>query len=430
MAKFVILGAGMTGLNSAYFLNKDYFLAEKKNKVGGLAGSIEKNGYLFDYAEHFLRLPNKDIENFLKKLMGDKLFFQKLRSAIYFKNKYIPYPFQNNIRELPLNELKKCAKSLIENYFSREKNKSDFANFEEYIYYVYGDYIAQEFMIPYNEKIWAIKPSKMIANWFFNPELLKSLNLDQILTNILPFPKNVSKTEYIRWYSIKGGSQEIANSYLPYLNHLALNMEAIKISIEEKLVTFKNGHSESYTFLISTIPLPELLKLIPKLPPEIEKLIPELKFNSVYCLNICLDRENINKNHWLYFPQKNIPFSRLFFSSNFSKFNAPKGKGSCSALATYLQNSKFNFNEFKKDTFQKLIELGFLKDDSEVVDIIPLNIKYGFTLPTIGLKESLDIIKDYLIRNSIYSIGRYGEWKYAGIEHAIEDGKKIAKILS
>lgn len=430
MAKFVILGAGMTGLNSAYFLNKDYFLAEKENSVGGLAGSVVKNGYLFDYAEHFLRLPNKDTENFLKKIMGDKLFSQKLRSAVYFKNKYIPYPFQNNVRELPLNELKKCAKSLIENYFSRVKNKSDFGNFEEYIYYVYGEYIAQEFMIPYNEKIWAIEPCKMIANWFFNPELLKSLNLDQILNNILPLPENQSKSEYIRWYSIKGGSQEIANSYLPYLNHLALNMEAIKINIEEKSVSFKDGHSESYNFLISTIPLPELLKLIHELPSKIEELIPKLKFNSVYCLNLCLNRDNKHKNHWIYFPQKDIPFSRLFFSNNFSKFNAPKGKGSCSALATYLQNSNFNFNEFKKESFQKLIELGFLKDDSEVNDIIPLNIKYGFTLPTIGLEKYLDTIKDYLIRNNIYSIGRYGEWKYAGIEHAFEDGKKIAKLLS
>lgn len=430
MAKYVILGAGMTGLNIAYNLKKDYFLAEKSKKVGGLAGSIERNGFLFDYAEHFLRIPNKSTEDFIIKLMREKIFSQELISAIYFKEKFIPYPFQENIRELPISELKKCAKSMILNYFLRNKNKKEFSNFEEFIYYQYGDYIAKEFMIPYNEKIWLMKTKEMNTSWFLGSKFISTFDLDDIINVIFPLSRVTPKSKNIRWYPVEGGSQELANAYIPHLNHLALNNNAIEIDIEKKKVLFNNGHSESYEKLISTIPLPELINIIDKTPKDIDELSSNLKFNSVYCLNICVNREKDYKYHWIYFPQRDVPFSRLFFSSSFSKHNVPKGKSSCSALITFPPDSDFNTNSFERNAIQSLIELGFLKDDSDIIDKIPLTIKYGYTLPTIELSEQLRTIQDFLTNHEINSIGRYGEWKYAGIEHAIEDGQRIVLKLN
>ena len=419
----------MTGLNTAYFLKKNYFLAEKLDRVGGLVGSIEKYGYIFDFAEHFLRIPGDPSKNLLKKLMGENLFSQELKSAIYFKKKYISYPFQNNIRELPIEELKKCALSLIQNHFKRASNKKDFQNFEEYIYYQYGDYIANEFMIPYNEKFWCIEPYKMNTSWFLSSDFMPRYSLEEIIENILPVSENTKLKKNLRWYPIKGGAQEFANVYLPFLSHLALNHEAIQIDINEKRAFFKNDDSVSYEYLISTIPLVELLSIINPISSEVKNLIPLLKYSTVCCLNLCLNRENTHNYHWLYFPQKEIPFSRLFFSSNFSKNNAPKEKGSCSALTTFLPESKFDLNQFEKETIDYLIKLGFLKNESEIVNKMSIKIQYGFTLPTIELNEHLRTITQFLNSFQIYSIGRYGEWKYSGIEHAIQDGKKIAEKL-
>lgn len=426
MAKYVILGAGMTGLSTAYYLKENYFLAEKNEKVGGVAGSIQKNGYVFDYAEHFLRLTNKLVEDLFKKIMKDNFFSQELISAIYFKKKLIPYAFQENIRELPSKELKKCSKSLISNYYSRDNNKKEFKNFEEFIYFQYGNYIADEFMIPYNEKIWNISTKRMNTSWFLDPNFIPSFNIDQIINSILPRDKDLEEKTYIRWYPKKGGSQALADAFIPFISNLNLNHKAVKIELNNKRVIFNNNHYENYDSLVSTIPLTELLTIIEPLPREIRNLSTKLEYNSVFCLNLCLNNENNHKYHWIYFPQKDIPFSRLFFSNNFSKENAPLGKGTISALATYLPEKPFNFNQFEEYTLQALINLNFLKNEKDIVDIIPFNIKYGFTLPTIGIENHLNVIQEFLKKNDIFSIGRYGEWKYSGIEHAIEDGKNIA----
>ncbi len=123
MGKFVIIGAGITGLCTAYYLQNDYIIYEKTNQIGGSAGSIQKDGFLFDYGEKFIRISNKEMEKIVNKLLGTNFFSQELNSVIFFKGKYISYPFQENLRELPIEELKLCAKSLILNYLNNKDIK-------------------------------------------------------------------------------------------------------------------------------------------------------------------------------------------------------------------------------------------------------------------------------------------------------------------
>ncbi len=430
MAKVVILGAGITGLSIAFHLKSDYFLAEKTSKIGGLCGSLEKNGFLFDYSEHFFRAPDKNIERFYKNLLGENIFSQTLISAIFFKNDYIPYPFQENLRQLSPPELRKCAKSLILNYISRSPDKTQFNSFEDFIKFQYGPYISEEFMIPYNEKIWCIPPSKLSTTWFLDPNFIPAFGLDEIIDSILPRIEKKSAKQQIRWYPLRGGAQAFGNAFLPHISNMHLNLEAKEINVQDKMVTFNDGSSQNYSTLVSTIPLINLLKIIKGIPKEISNLSSELQYNSVYCLNFGLQHKVKHKYHWVYFPQKEVPFARLFFSSNFSVNNAPPGKGTCSALTTYLPGADFDAKQFEKKTLQILCDLNLLKDDSEIIEKVPFNIQYGFAIPLLNLSTKIQTIKAYLENHNIFSIGRYGDWKYSGTEHAIEDGKRMAQKVA
>lgn len=430
MVKHLILGAGLTGLSAAFFLEQNYELAEKENQVGGQANTVEKNGFIFDYGEKFIRVPNAELEDFFIRLMGDNFFSQELKSAIFFKGKFITYPFQENLRELPPEELQTCAKSLLENFLANQ-NQPDvhINNFQDFINYQNGSYIAKEFMIPYNEKIWATSPKKMNTSWFLGKNVIPSLNLDDILKSILPQPEGSTIPKRIRWYPRHGGSKEISMALVSSLSNVQLNLAVKSINLEQKIVMFQDDSTETYENLVSTIPLNELLLAIEDLPPEIRNLYQALKYNTVFCLNLCLDYEHDWPYHWLYFPQKDVQFSRLFFSSNFSRNNAPPGQSSCSVILTYLPGTRFNQKAMENAIVSTLIKLGFITNESSIIDRIPLTIKYGFAIPTLGLPEVVGKIKGYLEMKDVYLLGRYGEWKYAGIEHAIEDGKSIARIL-
>ncbi|MCK4544841.1 NAD(P)-binding protein, partial [candidate division WOR-3 bacterium] len=139
MKKIVILGAGLTGLSTAYFLQKSnipYTIIEKEGETGGLCKTIDIQNYKFDFTGHLLHLRNRGIKNFIFKDLDLKDEFQTLRrnSKIYYKDKLIDYPFQANIDQL----LEKDREECIDGYLNR--NQSIRINtFKDWIKKYFGD---------------------------------------------------------------------------------------------------------------------------------------------------------------------------------------------------------------------------------------------------------------------------------------------------
>ena len=48
--KYLIIGAGVTGLSFANFIKEDYMIIEKENEVGGFCRTVYKDDYIWDYA--------------------------------------------------------------------------------------------------------------------------------------------------------------------------------------------------------------------------------------------------------------------------------------------------------------------------------------------------------------------------------------------
>ena len=68
--KAYVIGAGLTGLVTAYELRKKNFIVEiieKDSSVGGLAKSINWNGVEIDLGPHIYHSPDQDIIDYWKK---------------------------------------------------------------------------------------------------------------------------------------------------------------------------------------------------------------------------------------------------------------------------------------------------------------------------------------------------------------------------
>jgi hypothetical protein len=70
-----------------------------------------------------------------------------------------------------------------------------------------------------------------------------------------------------------------------------------------------------------------------------------------------------------------------------------------------------------------------LKDDDKILTSSLLDIKYGFNIPTHDRRKNVETIKEYLLPNNMYTIGRYGNWEYSGIEHSIFDSKRFVESI-
>ncbi len=178
------------------------------------------------------------------------------------------------------------------------------------------------------------------------------------------------------------------------------------------------------------MPLPELIKIIKHAPAKIKAKANSLKYVSVFNLNLGIDRSNVSDKHWIYFPEKKYIFYRVGFFSNFSKKIYPKGKSSLYAEISYRADKplKYSKSKLKKKIIAGLNNAGILKKKDKIIAEELNNIKYAY--PINSNNSSLKAIDKFLKFNNIYSIGRYGSWKYMSMEECILEGKIIADCIN
>jgi len=73
--------------------------------------------------------------------------------------------------------------------------------------------------------------------------------------------------------------------------------------------------------------------------------------------------------------------------------------------------------------------LGFIKDDSDIINIRPFFINCAYVIFDRNYQKSTSLIFNYLSRQGVYSIGRYGRWEYSSMQDAILYGKEAALAI-
>src|SRR5882724_12303743 len=152
----LIVGAGITGLATAAFLgDEDYLVLEGDREIGGYCKTIKRSGFVWDYSGHFFHFKHPEIESWLRDRMGgQEVRVIHKRSFVSYGGKLIDFPFQKNIHQLPQDEFIDC---LHDPYFARlgPSGPTPETNFKEMLYARFGRSIAEKFLIPYNEKLYA-----------------------------------------------------------------------------------------------------------------------------------------------------------------------------------------------------------------------------------------------------------------------------------
>jgi len=259
MTRIVILGAGPTGLGAAYRLQElghaDWDIYERSDHVGGLASSFtDAKGFTYDIGGHVLFSHYKYFDELVDKLLGDQFSSLDREAWIWMRERFLPYPFQNNIRHLPREEVLACLNGLI----AAQREPRDSANFGDWIDATFGAGIAASFMRPYNFKVWATPPELMSKQWM--GERVAVVDVERVLRNVLLDRDDVSWGPNNRFkYPLRGGTGAIYRAIVPYIEpRLHLEAEAVAVDLDRKVVEFADGTSTEYDVLVSTMPLDQL----------------------------------------------------------------------------------------------------------------------------------------------------------------------------
>jgi protoporphyrinogen oxidase len=439
--RIVIIGAGPTGLAAGYRLRElghtNFTILEARDKVGGLASSeVSANGFTYDIGGHVLFSHYPYFDKLFDTLLGSEYQEIKRESWVWMFDRFLPYPFQNNIKYLPREVVLECLIGLIEAQ-KQPTDLSRFRNFEELIYGVFGAGIAKYFMMPYNFKVWAHPPCMMNKEWI--GERVSVVDIKRVLGNV------VLDRDEVTWgpnatfkYPRFGGTGGLFERMQPYVqDQLRLNAPTVAVDSSRKEVVLADGSRERYDLLLSTMPLDVLVESMNGDTPEgMREQAGQLRHSGSFIVGVGIRQPAPSNKNWMYFPESNCPFYRVTYLSNYSPEVVPDASTHYSLLCE-ISSSPFkpvNRATVVEETVRGLVNAKLIseKDQDDIVDTHVITREYTYPIPSIERDGALRELHPFLESRDIYSRGRFGAWRYevGNMDHSVAQGVEwVERVL-
>lgn len=426
-----ILGAGCAGFGAAHQLWSQGIqpvIYEARDHHGGHTASFDYgDGFVFDEGPHISFTKNERIQKLFAESVGED--FQAFPSRVnnYWKGHWIKHPAQVNLAGLPQQLIVDCIKDFIH---AQHNDFGEIKHYQDWLHAAFGPTFGDTFPGEYTKKYHTTEAKNLTTDWL-GPRLYQP-DIEEVLHGALN-----QETEDVHYipnfrYPTNGG-------FVSYLDMFAkrstihLDHRVTEIDMAEKMLTFANGNQAPFEELVSSIPLPALIPLIKNAPADVLEAASLLSCSQVVLINIGLNRADVSDNHWTYFYDAEIPFSRLSFPHMFSPKCAPEGCGMIQAEIYFSDKWKpmtGTCEDWIEPTIQDLMRIGYIKDRSEIIHTSTLYAPYGNVIFDHDRPKCLKLVHDYLKDIGIAYCGRYGDWAYIWTDESFISGERAANMVA
>jgi protoporphyrinogen oxidase len=429
----IVLGGGLTGISAAMHLQRRWLLLEKNSRLGGHARTDERDGFHFDKTGHWLHLRDPYIQGLIRDLCGDRMVRVERKARIFANGALTRYPFQANLHGQPPEVIKECLLGFIDAWQARPAaGAAPPANFEDFIQRNFGPGIARHFMIPYNHKLWGVHPREITSAWC--SRFVPTPKLDEVVAGAVGANPPEMGYNISFLYPEKGGIETMTRALV---GRLSEERGQVRTGVSPDLIDATarrlevGGESIPWRAIVATLPLPELLKRIRGLPPEVERAATRLRCTPVRYFNVATKTPPRADFHWIYVPEEKYPFYRVGIYTNAVPGMAPPGRGSL-----YVELSERGprptgaaLASLERRTAEGLVAAGAIGSVDDILFADLMEIEYAYVVFDDAYYEATDTIRGWLERHAIFPRGRYGFWTYNSMEDCLLAGREVAETI-
>ncbi len=422
----IIIGAGLSGLSTAYHLNSNYIVLEKEKDCGGTAGTLYYNGFKLDKAVHILYFRDPSIREFISKELGIHLLEQVRDSRVYIKGRQIPFPLQYNLSELPLVSKTKIVLTIFFLLLFR-KRKIIANNFEEWAVKNFGKELYRIFFKPYNRKLWGIELNQLKLEWM--DKLIPKVSFDLFMKGLIRKNDREYGFNSVFYYPEQGGIASVSKKMAEKLTDINYRVAIDNIDQNRKLVFLMDGTIIKYNYIVNTSPLKNFISYLSDGKKELLQFSSKLKSNCTNIAHLLFNQSICNDGgiHWLYVPDPQKNFYRITYPRNICKTNCPAGK----FAMTIEFGGKINDYKLEENlVIRNLIEMKLIDKNNLDYEIIWDQIPVSYVIYDSEMTNAKNHLHSYLNSKNIFSIGRYGKWEYSNMESALLQGIKTAELIN
>ena len=440
VGRILIVGAGPTGMGAACRLEElgytNFLLVDAGDQAGGLASSfVDEQGFTWDVGGHVVFSHYAYFDAAMQTALGeDGWLHHERESWVWIADRFVPYPFQNNLRYLPADMIAKAMRGLATRPARVASATQDFGT---WVLKTFGEGIRDIFMAPYNLKVWAFPLERLSAGWV--DERVAVVDMPRLLENILlqkddrswgpnntfKFPK-YGGTGAI-WRAL---AKQIGNDSVRYGTRIR------SIDHKRKIATADGGEHLAYDQILSTMPLDVLATTLDPILDPVMEAAPKLLHSHTHVVGIGLTGEMpapLTKKCWMYFPEDNCPFYRVTVFSHYSPNNVPDPGKYWSLVAETSESAVkvLDRDTIVEQTIRGLLNTRLIHSRDQVVSTWRYTAEHGYPTPSLERNDLLMKIEPALARAGIASRGRFGAWRYevSNQDHSFMQGVEWVDAL-
>ena len=424
--KTAILGGGLSGLTLARLLQEqgeEVVVLEAESEYGGLCQSKTDQGFTFDTGgSHIIFSRDGEVLAFMRRMITGNEQRNNRTTKIFYKQQFVKYPFENGLSDLPQEDRFFCINGFIKNLIAVEKGEIPApVNFQDWIYYTFGNGIAECYMIPYNEKIWKYPTDKMSLHWVDGR--IPRPPVEDVIKSAIGIDTEGYTHQAVFSYPLDGGIMALVRAIArPIEPCIKTGFRVSSIRKFGEIWQISNGDQRIQADqCICTMPVQHLLPCLEGVPPEVKNAVDALKYNSLVCVNIGING-SVPGISWFYVPDPAVGrTNRISFPSGYSRHGAPYG---CSAILAEITHqfgddvADLTDDELINEVIDMLQSMQILHKDQIIYSSVERR-PFAYVVYDLDYQKNIAIVKEYCKEIGIPLVGRFAQFEYLNMDGCI-----------
>ena len=422
----VVLGSGMAAWGAFDRLTAEGLtprLFDASAHPGGHTASLVEDGFVFDDGPHISFTSDEEMQGLLAEAVDGAY---ETRTAVvdnYYEGHWVKHPAITYLHGLPTDLVVRCLEDFIAVH---EQPTTRPETFRDWLLATYGEAFTDHFPARYGRKYHTVDPAQMTTTWL-GPRLYRP-SLAEVLRGAIAPPEDDKHYISEFRYPSSGGFQAYLQRFIDRARP-ALDHRAVRIDPEQRTVTFANGHVTGYDHLISSVPLPELVGMLP-VPARVSEAAARLACTSCVLVNLGVDRDDLSPAHWRYVYDEDLLPVRLSFPHLLSPDNAPPGHGSIQVevySSDRYRPRERTPEEHVEPVIADLRRMGVLEPADRIVHRSARLVEYANVIFDQDSSWAPGVVRDHLAERGIDVCGRYGDWGYYWTDASFLSGRRAAQ---
>jgi len=277
-----ILGGGLAGLTVAAHLETECEVLEADERLGGHCQSVREAGFTYDAGgPHIMFSRNQQVLDLMVSLLGDNVYRGRRNNKIFYKGRYVKYPFENGLNELDPQDRFECLYHYVRNDHPSPKN------FREWMYYTFGTGLTEKYLLPYNEKIWNVRADQMSLDWVEGR--VPKPPVEDVIRAAVGLETEGYTHQLHFYYPSRGGIESLPRGMAQRVRNVTTEflVRSVRPTATGWLVS-DCRQERHFDRLVSTMPIHEMAQIVEGVPEDVKRCVNALRYNSLFTVTVGL----------------------------------------------------------------------------------------------------------------------------------------------